>query len=172
MIIEQHGAVEAESVAEMLSTIHKEIEKQQGAPLQITLWLNSYGGDPVQTFYFVDRIEVLGVELEVIVSGQCGSAAVLLLLAASKRTMSNNSYIALHNIEVHEHAPRVWTVASLQEALVELKLVQDRYVAFLAKRTGQSEQFIRRLMESRQILTPEEAQDLGFVHHVGLDKVV
>ena len=64
---------------------------------QITLLLNSSGGELESALHLHDFIGVMRSEITAIVVGQCSSSAVAVLQACKYRLMTRNAYLVLHN---------------------------------------------------------------------------
>lgn len=158
------GEITDESIQELVS---KTLEKADQNS-KITLWMDSHGGDPIQALRFYDLVKARGIDLTTVVSGKCGSAAVILMLAGRKRRMTKHSYVILHEVEYATHI--IWTMDNIDSFHKELKdeisLADRGYVSVVMEQTGLEESKVRDLMKNRTVLYPSEAIGLGLAHEV------
>ena len=67
-------------------------------PKPIKLFITSYGGGIYQVFSAIDTIKQLSVPVHTIIKGIAASAGTLLSLAGSKRYITKNSYMLIHEL--------------------------------------------------------------------------
>jgi ATP-dependent protease ClpP protease subunit len=90
------------------------------------------------------------------------SMATLIAVACNERQMAANGRWLIHN---------PWTAvqgdaATLEKRAKELKDCETEAAAFYAKRTGKSEEEMRKLMAEERWLTADQAKEMGFVSTV------
>lgn len=123
----------------------------------------SPGGDVWDGNGIVQAIGELGKTRETVARVQvAASMATLIAVACQKRSIASNGRFLIHN---------AWTVTQgdaddHEKAAQHLRDCEEEAAKFYAARTGQTEGDIRALMAEERWLTPDEAQDLGFVQDI------
>ena len=76
----------------------EEYDRIKIEPKEIKLYITSYGGYLYQVFTTIDFIKNLKVPVHTICTGIVASAGTLLSLAGSKRSITKNSYMLIHEL--------------------------------------------------------------------------
>ena len=144
--------------------LHLEAES---AELDISLYINSPGGDMTGLFAIHDTMAFLRCDVSTICVGQAASAAAVLLAAGAKgkRYTLPNSRILIH--QPHGGAQGQSTDIEIQ--VREMVEMRNRMVQILAEATGQSTERISADTDRDYILRGDAAVDYGIVDHV-IDK--
>lgn len=126
---------------------------------EITVYINSNGGDVTQGFAIHDWLKSLGKPITTIVNGLCASIATVIALSGDKRKISPNSEYYIHNpwggIE-GDHK-------TVEKYAAELKVAEEKLVNFYASNTIASVDVLRSAMDAETNYTPQQAFQLGFV---------
>ena len=130
----------------------------------ISLYVNSPGGDMLAMFAIHDTMQFLEADVATICIGQAASAAAVLLAAGApgKRFTLPNSRVLIH--QPHGGAQGQSTDIEIQvREMVELR---ERMVGVLASATGKDRQTIAADIDRDKILRGKDAVDYGLVDHV------
>jgi ATP-dependent protease ClpP protease subunit len=97
--------VTSETILELtvnIDILSKELQKfaiqYDIEPPPINIYINSEGGEVHAALSVFDTIKNNKVYINTIISGNASSAATIIALAGSKRKITNNSYMLIHNI--------------------------------------------------------------------------
>jgi ATP-dependent Clp protease protease subunit len=137
------------------------IRMQREDPLQdITLIVDSYGGDLFAAFSIVDCMEMLTCDIKTICLGKAMSAGQFIFStgAKGKRFMSKHARLMLHNpIAGYEGS-----VPDIEVEIEELQKCRDLFVQHIADKSGHSADEIKLLIQRNKYLDAAEAIELGF----------
>jgi ATP-dependent Clp protease protease subunit len=131
---------------------------------EISLYINSPGGDMVALFGILDTMRFIESPVSTTCIGQAASAAAVVLAAGEKgrRFVLPNSRVLLH--QPHGGAQGQSTDIEIQvREMVELR---DRMVTVLEAATGQTRERLVRDLDRDYILRGEEAVAYGVVDEV------
>jgi ATP-dependent Clp protease protease subunit len=131
---------------------------------EISLYINSPGGDMVALFGILDTMNFIGAPVSTICIGQAASAAAVVLAAGEKgrRFVLPNSRVLLH--QPHGGAQGQSTDIEIQvREMVELR---ERMVEVLVEATGQERDQLVRDLDRDYILRGEAAVAYGVVDEV------
>ena len=144
--------------------LHLEAESSD---LDISLYINSPGGDMTGLFAIHDTMAFLRCDVSTICVGQAASAAAVLLAAGAKgkRYTLPNSRVLIH--QPHGGAQGQSTDIEIQ--VREMVEMRNRMVQILAEATGQSTERISADTDRDYILRGDDAVEYGIVDHV-IDK--
>lgn len=124
----------------------------------ITVHINSYGGEVAEGLAIYNTLKNSGKKIKTICDGFACSAASVVFMAGIEREMNSSSLLMVHN---------AWTWATgnaeqLRKTADDMdKITQASIEAY--KATGNiSEEKIKELMDNETWITPEEALDYGF----------
>ena len=141
------------------------IRLQREDPLQdITLIVDSYGGDLFAAFSIVDCMEMLTCDIKTICIGKAMSAGQFIFStgAKGKRYMSKHARLMLHNpIAGYEGS-----VPDIEVEIEELQKCRDLFVNHIAEKSGHSPEEIKELIQRNKYLDAQEAIELGFADGV------
>lgn len=135
----------------------------------ITIKLNSEGGDVTQAKAIYDAVKSCKNHVTMVVYGQASSAASIILQAADRRVMSQNSYIMLHVGEegYSSNHPRnidVWHKYSRDTE----KWMEDVYLSKIKqKKPRYTRNQLKSMITFDKILYPKDALLLGLIDEIG-----
>jgi ATP-dependent Clp protease protease subunit len=130
----------------------------------ISLYINSPGGDMTGLFAIHDTMQYIGPDVSTICVGQAASAAAVLLAAGTKgkRHALPNARVLVHQ----PHGGAQGQSVDMEIAVAEMVEMRRRMVDILTEATGQSSQRIATDMDRDFILRGEKAVEYGLVDHI------
>src|SRR5215204_3171588 len=130
----------------------------------ISLYINSPGGDMVGLFAIHDTMQFLSCDVATLCVGQAASAAAILLAAGApgKRSTLPNSRVLIHQ----PHGGVEGQSSDLERAVREIVEMRRRMVSILVERTGQSEERIMVDIDRDTILRGDDAVAYGLVDQI------
>lgn len=142
--------------------INIEMIRLQGEdPLQdITLIVDSYGGDLFAAFAIVDCMEMLTCDVKTICLGKAMSAGQFIFStgAKGKRFMSKHARLMLHN----PVAGMEGSVPDIEVEIEELQKCRDLFIDHIAKKSDHTSEEIKDLIQRNKYLDAQESVALGF----------
>ena len=138
---------------------------QSDAPdKDISLYINSPGGDMTALFAIHDTMQFLGNDVATYCVGQAASAAAVLLAAGAprKRYLLSNSRVLLHQ----PHGGAQGQSSDMEIAVREMVEMRRLMIGILAEATGQTIERITADIDRDYILRGEAAVTYGVVDHV------
>lgn len=132
---------------------------------QITLYINSPGGQLSGMITIYDTIQQLASPLKVICIGEASSAAAVLLSAGTKglRYAYPNSEIMIHDLRLEVE----W--GAFSDVKHEVKRCEDfnlKMLKIISLHTGQPLKKVRKDCLKDKFFTPEEAIKYGLIDHI------
>ena len=131
---------------------------------EISLYINSPGGDITALFAIYDTIQFVKNEISTFCYGQAASAAAVLLAAGTK-----GKRFALPHARVLIHQPyggAAGQAADIEIQAKEILRMRDLLDAMLAHHTGQSIEKVKHDTDRDFIMSAEEARVYGIVDEV------
>ena len=130
----------------------------------ISLYINSPGGDMTALFAIHDTMQFLGLDVATYCVGQAASAAAVLLAAGApgKRFLLANSRVLLHQ----PHGGAQGQSSDMEIAVREMVEMRRLMIGILASATGQTVERITADIDRDYILRGEAAVAYGVVDHV------
>jgi ATP-dependent Clp protease protease subunit len=130
----------------------------------ISLYINSPGGDMTALFAIHDTMQFLGLDVATYCVGQAASAAAVLLAAGApgKRFLLANSRVLLHQ----PHGGAQGQSSDMEIAVREMVEMRRLMIGILAAATGQTVERITADIDRDYILRGEAAVAYGVVDHV------
>ena len=131
---------------------------------EISLYINSPGGDMTGLFAIYDTMQFIGSPMSTICVGQAASAAAVLLAAGSagRRCALPNARVLIHQ----PHGGAQGQTTDIELAAKEMTFMRERMTQILADHTGQTVDRLARDMDRDFILRGEDAVAYGLVDHV------
>lgn len=131
---------------------------------EISLYINSPGGDMTAFFAIADTMRFLSAPVATICVGQAASAAAVLLAlgAQGRRAVLPNARVLLHQ----PHGGAQGQSSDIEIAVREMVEMRERMVALLVEATGQSGERIATDLDRDFILRGEDAVAYGVVDTV------
>lgn len=135
----------------------------KGGP--VLLKVNSPGGDVVAASRMRAILTDYPGPVTARVDGMAASAAVSVVMAASRVKIMDSAYMMIHDPSVVVFLAQldIETLTSLRD---ELKTIKDGLVPIYAERTGLTEDKLARMMTNETWLSAREAVELGFADEV------
>jgi ATP-dependent Clp protease protease subunit len=134
----------------------------------ITICLNTNGGEMIAGFYLYDYLQELrsrGHHLTVKVFGGAFSHGVTILQAADRRVISENATLLIHEAQLEELSGNYSQI--FKQGKGRLDKYQDKLLTILAARSTMSKARIKnRWSNNDWTLTAEEALKYGFVDEI------
>lgn len=137
------------------------IRLQREDPLQdITMIIDSYGGDMFAAFSIVDMMELVTCDIQTICIGKAMSAGQFIFSsgAPGKRFMTKHARLMIHN----PIAGFEGSVPDIQIELDEIQRCRDLFLTQIAKNSKMEKDDIKHLIERTAYLDSEQAIEMGF----------
>jgi ATP-dependent Clp protease protease subunit len=157
------GTAIDDSVANLViaQLLHLESE---AADRDISLYINSPGGDMTALFAIHDTMQFVAPDVATICVGQAASAAAVLLAAGArgKRAALPNARVLIHQ----PHGGAQGQSTDLERAVTEIVEMRRRMIDILVDATGQSVDRITQDIDRDYILRGDDAVAYGLIDHV------
>ena len=130
----------------------------------ISLYINSPGGDINSLFAIYDTMEYIKPDITTICFGQAASAAAVLLAAGTKgkRLALPHSRILIHQ----PYAGAEGQVSDIELASREIQRLKTQLEEVIARHTGQSAEKVHDDTDRDFVMTAAEARDYGIIDEV------
>ena len=130
----------------------------------ISLYINSPGGDINSLFAIYDTMQYIKPDLTTICFGQAASAAAVLLAAGTKgkRLALPHSRILIHQ----PYAGAEGQVSDIELASREIQRLKTQLEEVIARHTGQSAEKVHDDTDRDFVMTAAEARDYGIIDEV------
>lgn len=125
----------------------------------ITIYLSSPGGEVGFGLGLYDLIQSLEFHVTIVGVGEVASAATLILQAADKRIMTENSIMMLHGLTISAEN----TIPNLETFLKTSKFSQECMLEIYAKRSNLTKANLKSRLQKDWYLSSNEALELGFI---------
>lgn len=125
---------------------------------EITLRINSEGGDVFDALAVYNSLSTMGREIEVRIDGIAASSASIIAMSGTRILMPRNAMIMLHN----PSSAVSGTSEDLRYLADVMDKVRDSIAGIYAGRTGLALDKVKSLMDGNTWLSGEEAYSLGF----------
>jgi ATP-dependent Clp endopeptidase proteolytic subunit ClpP len=134
--------------------------KAAGTPKNITLNLDTPGGDCNDGFTIYDALKNSGASITVNITGMAASMGSVIMLAGEKIRIAENGRVMIHRVT----GGAVGNADEMDAAAKVIQQFENRIVALYTERTGMPEDEIRDLMKAQMgtWFFGEEAIDAGF----------
>ncbi|HEL1717616.1 TPA: Clp protease ClpP [Streptococcus suis] len=132
----------------------------------ITLWINSPGGDVFAAAQIYNMLMDYKGDVHVMIDGLAASAASVIAMAGTTVSMSPVAMMMIHN---------PWTVAQgeakdMQKVIEMLGEIKESIINAYELRTGLSRTKLSHLMDSESWFNAKKAVELGFADKILFDK--
>lgn len=132
-----------------------ELEKHQG---DITVWLNSPGGDCIAAAQIYNMLMAHKGEVVIKIDGIAASAASVIAMAGTKVLMSPVSMLMIHNPMTMAFGDR----EHMKQAMTMLDEVKESIMNAYEIKTGLTRQKLSNMMDSETWMNVHKAVELGF----------
>ena len=138
--------------------------ESEDADRDISIYINSPGGDMNGLFAIHDTMQYIGPDVATICVGQAASAAAVLLAAGApgKRFALPNARVLIHQ----PHGGAQGQSSDMELAVAEMVEMRRRMIDVLVKGTGQSRERIAADIDRDYIVRGEQAVAYGLVDHI------
>jgi ATP-dependent Clp protease protease subunit len=137
----------------------EELESGSG---DITIWINSPGGDCVAAAQIYNMLMDYPGDVTVKIDGIAASAASVIAMAGTKVLMSPVSMLMIHNPSTMAMGDK----DDLAQAISMLDSVKDSILNAYVKKTGLSKNKLSKLMDDETWMDASKAVELGFADRV------
>lgn len=164
-LIYLHGDITMGTLFDLIAKIRIILDNrpEENANDNITILLNSNGGDVYESNGMIDYIESLDVKVNIVARGRALSAAALLLCSATGlRAASKSTVIMIHESSA-EFAGRSSDIKANADHIDEL---ETAFYQRLANVSNQSEDFWRKSCRKDFYMTADKALELGLIDKV------
>lgn len=134
----------------------------------VTVWLNSPGGDVVAAAQIYNMLATYPGKVRVCIDGVAASAASVVAMAGDTVAMSPVSMLMIHN-------PATLAIGDkdeLERALAMLESVKDSIINAYQAKTGLSRAKLSKLMDAETWMDARAAIDMGFADHYLTNKPI
>lgn len=141
------------------------VRLQREDPLQdITIIIDSYGGDLFAAFAIVDMMEMLTCDIKTICLGKAMSAGQFIFSTGTKgkRFMSKHARLMLHN----PIAGMEGSVPDIEVEIEELQKCRDLFITHIAEKSGKTYDEVKDMINRNKYLDATEAIQHGFADHI------
>lgn len=144
-------------------------------PKDVTVKINSGGGDVDEGFAIYDFLTTLGVKVNTEVLGMCGSIATIIQQSAcngGERAIHQNSKDFIHNPYWQNNAPIPMEAKDAKDLYERLMITENKILSFYVQHTKTSAEVLKAKMDAQTELTAQEALDLGLVDRIITSDVI
>ncbi len=128
----------------------------------IWLHINSGGGDLFAGFAIADQIKAIHSPIYSVIEGVCGSAATLISLPCSRRFITPNSFMLIHQL-----SSAMWgTHEQFKDEMILQNMAMEKLKVFYRYYTKLSLTRVRKLLERDSWLDAEQCVIDGFVDEI------
>jgi ATP-dependent Clp endopeptidase proteolytic subunit ClpP len=130
--------------------------------VEIYLHINSGGGDVFAVLSIINLFENNKININTIIEGQACSAATILAMVGSKRQITENSYMLIHNIssgfwgKMHEFEDEMKNLTLLTK---DIKKIYKKYTNISTKQLEQ-------LLKKDLLLNAKTCMSYGFIDEI------
>ena len=133
----------------------------------ITVRINSGGGDVFAAQTIGNRLEQHKANVTAKIDGLCASAATIIACHCDKVVAANDSIYMVHPVRMGLFGYA--NEAELNKYVDALRAIRDTIVSLYARKTGRDKEEVGALMDNESWLTGEQAKDEGFVDELTYD---
>jgi ATP-dependent Clp endopeptidase proteolytic subunit ClpP len=131
-------------------------------PKPIKLYITSNGGSVHQVFSAIDTIKSLKIPVDTYVKGFAASAGTLLSLAGSKKYITENSYMLIHEVR-----SGMWgKFTDLKEEYENVSLLHDHIINYYVKNTKLTKEELIEQLKKDSYWAPEKCLETGLVDEI------
>ncbi|MGN0484159.1 MAG: head maturation protease, ClpP-related [Lachnospiraceae bacterium] len=161
-ILELHGTIAEESWFDDDLTPQMFKDELNAGSGDITVWINSPGGDCVAAAQIYNMLADYKGDVTVKIDGIAASAASVIAMAGNTVLMSPVSMMMIHNPATSAFGDH----AEMQKAIEMLEGVKDSIINAYTLKTGMSRAKLSRLMDAETWMDATKAVELGFADDI------
>lgn len=158
------GDINSENCTDIIKALM--LMDSQAHDKEITLYINSPGGDCENGLALYDAIRITRSKVRTVCMGLCASMAAVIYLAADKREILPHSRIMIHDPSFGNADFSGQKSKEIEKHLVGLNKMRDTLASIIAERTGKSLEEIYEVTQYDSFYTAEEAVDFGLAHKI------
>jgi len=136
--------------------------KALGDPKEITVRINSFGGDVFDGVAIYSRLIDSGANITVFVDGIAASAASVIAMAGNEIHIAEAGFVMVHDAWALSRG----NAADLRKTAARLEAVSEQIAGIYQRRTGQDMARIREMMAAETEFNAETAVELGFATQI------
>lgn len=134
------------------------LKSDKKAPL--TIYLSSGGGDLGLSLGLYDLILAQPFDITIVGVGEVCSGASIILQAADRRILTNNSVLMLHSAALESESTGLKNLKSLHDIT---SIMSERMLDIYISKTGKSRQVLNTKLEKDWYLTADEALEENLI---------
>jgi ATP-dependent Clp protease, protease subunit len=134
---------------------------------EITVFINSGGGNVTDMFAIIDTMNLVKSPIRTVVMGQAASAAAVIASVGKKRLITKSSKFMIHEV----WSGLFGSMTEMERNLKEIKDMQNRLIDVLVKATGQTKEKIEKdIKNNDKYLNAKQAKAYGLVDEILKDE--
>lgn len=126
---------------------------------EVNVYVHTYGGNVMEGTLIYNHIKGCGIPVNVYIVGVCCSMGTVLMMAATKVYMCENSYLMIH-------APQggcFGTAQEMEKVAKQLRGIEKVFKKIYATKTGRDENGVKELLEGDNWFTAQEAEEAKLI---------
>ncbi len=157
------GEINAETANELIKKLMYIDKKDLG---EITLYINSPGGEVMSGLAVYDYIKIMKSPVKTVCIGDAASMGAIIFLAGEKREMLPHSRILIHDpsyghLDVSGKKPH-----EIQRGVDSLNKVRETLAEIISEKTGKSLDEIYEITAEDHYFTADEAIEFGLANNI------
>ena len=136
--------------------------KALGDVSEITVRINSFGGDVFDGVAIYSRLIDSGAKITVFIDGIAASAASVIAMAGKEIHIAEAGFVMIHDA----WAFAIGNAADLKKTAARLEAVSEQIAGIYQRRTGQDMAAIREFMAAETEFNAEQAVEFGFATEI------
>lgn len=128
----------------------------------IKLYINSDGGDLHAALPIVDIIRSLRIEVHTYVEGIVASAASIISVVGTKRFMTKNSFLLIHELRTSNSG----RYSFLKDEIENCDILMDKIKKIYLENSSMTENDLNKLLKREKILSAEECLEYNLIDKI------
>ena len=157
-------AVDGNSMTELIKQV-KYLESREDGGEEITLYINSLGGNVINGLALYDVLVSAKSPIRTVCIGDAASMGAILFLAGDKREMLPHTRLMIHDPS-YSHMSGGIKPHELRQEVESLERVKNTLASIIAEKTGKSLKQICKVTANDTYFTVEEAIEFGLATDV------
>lgn len=158
------GEVNAENCNDLIEQLM--YLENSGEHEQITLYINSPGGEVTSGLAVYDYIQLMHSPVRTVCIGTAASMGAILFLAGEQREMLSHSKIMIHDPSYNSGNYGGMKPHEIQEMAADLSKTRDVLCKIIAERSGKSLKEIEKITMKDTYYTADEAVEFGLANKI------
>ena len=152
--------VDSASMTELIKQV-KYLDSREDSGDEITLYINSPGGDVISGLALYDVLISAKSPIRTVCIGNAASMGAILFLAGEKREMLPHTRLMIHDPSFGKMSIAGKKPHELRQEVDSLERVKDTLAGIIAEKTGKSLEEICKVTANDTFFTAEEAIEFG-----------